>query len=108
MTHAFGSDAIAMPPKGMLPAGKLREYVARAAAASRKLWEAYRLHRARKPAAMALQSLDDRTLADLGLVRTELSTMVFSRPADRLCHWVPELHPYGRPRGRFRGLVTTT
>jgi uncharacterized protein YjiS (DUF1127 family) len=108
MTHTFGSNAVTVPPKGPLFAGALHDPLARVASTLRKLWKAYWRYRARKPTAITLQSLDDRTLADLGLVRTELSTMVFSRPADRLCHWVPELHPYGRPRGRFRGLMTTT
>jgi uncharacterized protein YjiS (DUF1127 family) len=108
MTHALGSNAVTVPPKGPLFAGALHDSVARVASTLRKLWEAYWRYRARKPTTVTLQSLDDRTLADLGLVRTELSTMVSSRPADRLYHWAPALHPHGRPRGRFRGLMTTT
>ena len=53
----------------------------RAAAAASKQWQAYALRRLRRAAVKELAALDDRTLKDLGLHRSEIESMVYRTDA---------------------------
>src|SRR5438128_1078751 len=46
-------------------------------------WHAYWQRRARRAAVELLHSLDDRTLHDIGVGRSEISSVVYGRPGDR-------------------------
>jgi len=46
-------------------------------------WRSYWERRARRVTAELLHSLDDRTLQDIGLGRSEISSVVYGRPCDR-------------------------
>jgi uncharacterized protein YjiS (DUF1127 family) len=77
MSSNFGPGAVFAGTDGISPiAGRVCEWMARAAGMSRAWWRAYREHRTRRSTAMLLRSLDDRTLADLGLDRSEIASAV--------------------------------
>ena len=57
-----------------------------AARAGRKIttaWRAYWQGRARRATVELLHSLDDRTLRDIGVGRSEISSLVYGRHGDR-------------------------
>jgi uncharacterized protein YjiS (DUF1127 family) len=54
------------------------------------LWRAYWLHRARRASIVLLSSLDDRTLADIGLARSEIDSVVRHKSRQRLRHYAPD------------------
>ena len=56
----------------------------------RDLWRAYWAHRARRASIVLLSSLDDRTLADIGLARTEIESVVREKSRQRLRHYAPD------------------
>lgn len=75
--QATSSRAVDRPSTA---AGRLTTIVAH-------LWKAYWEYQARRATVMMLRSLDDRTLADIGLTRSEITSVVFggggrSRPYD--------------------------
>ena len=53
-------------------------------ATARKWWRAYALWRERKAAVRELHALDDRTLRDIGVNRSEIEWVVYGRDATRL------------------------
>lgn len=57
---------------------------ARAANRIAQTWQAYWQRRARRAAVELLQSLDDRTLHDIGVGRSEITSVVYGRPRDRM------------------------
>ena len=56
----------------------------------RDLWRAYWAHRARRASIVLLSSLDDRTLADIGLARSEIESVVREKSKHRLRHYAPD------------------
>jgi uncharacterized protein YjiS (DUF1127 family) len=48
-----------------------------------KAWNAYWQKRAKRVTVELLQSLDDRTLRDIGLGRDEIGSLVYGQPGDR-------------------------
>lgn len=46
-------------------------------------WVAYWTRRAERATVLALHSLDDRTLKDIGMDRSEIESVVYSRSHDR-------------------------
>jgi uncharacterized protein YjiS (DUF1127 family) len=56
----------------------------------RELWRAYWAHRARRASILLLSSLDDRTLADIGLARSEIESVVREKSRQRLRHYAPD------------------
>jgi uncharacterized protein YjiS (DUF1127 family) len=55
----------------------------------RALWRAYWAHRARRASIVLLSSLEDRTLADIGLTRSEIESVVREKSRQRLRHYAP-------------------
>jgi uncharacterized protein YjiS (DUF1127 family) len=53
------------------------------------LWRAYWAQRARRTTAFLLRSLDDRTLADIGLERSEIESVVRDKSGQRLRAYRP-------------------
>src|SRR5262245_42955918 len=51
---------------------------------ARKWWRAYSLWRERKAAVRELRALDDRTLRDIGVNRSEIEWVVYGQDATRL------------------------
>jgi uncharacterized protein YjiS (DUF1127 family) len=57
---------------------------------TRQAWSGYWTRRAERATAAILQSLDDRTLKDIGLDRSEIDSVVYSsRPGERRICWEP-------------------
>ena len=50
----------------------------------RRWWEAYWAHRAQRASVHLLSSLDDRTLQDIGVNRSEIESIVYARSGERL------------------------
>ena len=50
-------------------------------------WDAYWDHRARRTTVFLLSGLDDRTLQDIGMNRSEIESVVYSRPGDRFVRY---------------------
>jgi uncharacterized protein YjiS (DUF1127 family) len=71
----------------------------RAAVTARERWRAYAGWRERRAAIKELASLDDRTLKDLGLTRSEIEFVVRGSEPPRLRapQAVPMRHPSARP-----------
>jgi uncharacterized protein YjiS (DUF1127 family) len=46
-------------------------------------WQAYRTRRAQRATVRALRNLDDATLRDIGMGRSEIESVVYGRPGDR-------------------------
>ena len=55
----------------------------------RALWRAYWARRARRASILLLSSLDDRTLADIGLARCEIESVVRDTSRQRLHYYEP-------------------
>ena len=53
------------------------------------LWRAYWERRARKASIMLLSSLDNRTLDDIGLDRSEIQSFVYDSSKERLRRYQP-------------------
>jgi uncharacterized protein YjiS (DUF1127 family) len=53
------------------------------------LWRAYWAGRARRASILLLSSLDDRTLADIGLARSEIGSVVHDKSRQRLRYYEP-------------------
>lgn len=51
------------------------------------LWRAYWDRRQRRATVLILSSLDEHTLQDLGLDRTEIESVVYGRPSERNRHF---------------------
>ncbi len=56
----------------------------------RRLWNAYWAHRARNATVFLLRGLDDRTLRDIGMDRSEIESIVYSRSCERLRRYQPQ------------------
>ena len=56
----------------------------------RDLWRAYWAHRTRRASIVLLSSLDDHTLADIGLARSEIEAVVREKSRQRLHHYAPD------------------
>jgi uncharacterized protein YjiS (DUF1127 family) len=63
--------------------GVVRALGNRAAAAASEGWSGYTAWRKRRAAVGELAALDDRTLKDLGLTRSEIESVVYGRDATR-------------------------
>ena len=46
-------------------------------------WETYWLNRAQRATVLILSSLDDHTLRDIGLGRSEIGSLVYGQPSER-------------------------
>ena len=53
------------------------------------LWRTYWEHRARRASVMLLSSLDNRTLDDIGLDRSEIESFVYDKSRSRLRRYEP-------------------
>lgn len=53
-------------------------------------WEAYWSSRARSATMFVLRGLDDRTLHDIGIQRSEIESIAYASPSDRLRHFTAE------------------
>ena len=53
------------------------------------LWRAYWERRARKASVFLLRSLDNRTLDDIGLHRSEIESLVYDKSKDRRRRYEP-------------------
>jgi uncharacterized protein YjiS (DUF1127 family) len=70
-----GSSSLSFPPKSGM-AGRL-------AALARRGWHAYWQRRTRRATLLLLASLDERTLRDIGLNPSEITSVVYGAP-DRI------------------------
>ena len=82
---ASGTMTTTSPSHSMAPSMGLR-----LVRSLRDLWRAYWAHRARRASIVLLSSLDDRTLADIGLARSEVEAVVRERSRQRLRHYAPD------------------
>ena len=55
----------------------------------RSLWRGYWARRAQRASILLLSSLDDRTLADIGLARSEIESVVRDKSRQRLRYYEP-------------------
>ena len=55
----------------------------------RRAWDAYWERRAQRATHYLLAALDDRTLQDIGLSRSEIASAVYGPPGDRRRHYQP-------------------
>jgi len=55
----------------------------------RGLWRAYWARRAQRASVMFLSSLDNRTLSDIGLDRSEIASFVYDKTKDRRRRYQP-------------------
>ena len=53
-------------------------------AQGRQLWGAYWNYHSRRATVRMLQALEDRTLSDIGLARSEIDAAIFGKSAERL------------------------
>ena len=53
---------------------------------SEKVWSAYWEHQARRATLHILHSLNDRTLKDIGMDRSEIESVVYTRAKERCVH----------------------
>lgn len=51
--------------------------------AVKRWWDAYWMRRAQRATVMLLRSLEDRSLHDIGIDRSEIESVVFGRPDER-------------------------
>jgi uncharacterized protein YjiS (DUF1127 family) len=77
------SDGLAGPDRpaatGRRPSAPGQRLVTR----SRRLWRTYWNRRARRATVLMLEALDDRSLKDIGLSRSEIRPVVLGGDADR-------------------------
>ena len=55
----------------------------------RRWWETYWARRAQRASVHLLSSLDDRTLQDIGVNRSEIESIVYARSGERLRRYEP-------------------
>ena len=82
---ASGTMTTTSPSHSMAPSMGLR-----LVRSLRDLWRAYWAHRARRASIVLLSSLDDRTLADIGLARSEVEAVMREKSRQRLRHYAPD------------------
>ena len=70
-----GSSSLSLPPKSSM--------AARVATLARRGWHAYWQRRTRRATLILLASLDERTLRDIGLSPSEITSVVYGAP-DRI------------------------
>ena len=63
--------------------GSLAGTVHQATARIERLWATFWSGRAQRATVLMLQSLDGRTLKDIGIDRSEIESVVYGRPDDR-------------------------
>ena len=84
MLRGLGSAALASLRSAARGVGRIiRVLVDRAAAIAGERWHAYEAWRERRAAVRELAALDDRTLRDLGLTRSEIEYVVGRRDSAR-------------------------
>jgi uncharacterized protein YjiS (DUF1127 family) len=88
------SGVVAAPSR---PEGRLNTAAGRLVIAH--LWKAYWEYQASRATVVMLRSLDDRTLADIGLTRSEITFVVFGGTG-RPCAYDPNLGLRGRSQER--------
>lgn len=78
------SNTLATPGRARVSLGaSLPALGKRLAARAQRLWAAYWDRQARRATALTLEALDDRTLKELGLRRSEIRPAVFGESVDR-------------------------
>jgi uncharacterized protein YjiS (DUF1127 family) len=55
----------------------------------RRWWDAYWARRAQRTSVHLLSSLDDRTLQDIGVNRSEIESIVYAKSCERLRRYQP-------------------
>lgn len=55
----------------------------------RRMWKASWTNRAKSTTVFLLRGLDDRTLQDIGVERSEIESVVYSKSCDRLKRYQP-------------------
>ena len=73
---AYLEGALSFRPGDLDPSRRAKQLLLR-------LWNAYWDHQARRATAVMLYALSDRTLADIGVDRSEIESLVNSRTEDR-------------------------
>lgn len=80
--RSLGAAAVASFRRAALGVRRIVQALGRrAAAAASKQWQAHVLRRQRRAAVKELAALDDRTLKDLGIHRSEIESVVYRRDA---------------------------
>ena len=51
-------------------------------------WEAYWMMRAQRTTVLMLRALDDRSLHDIGVDRSEIESVVYGKPGERTLRYV--------------------
>ena len=78
------SNALSAMEAGTVPAEPLSRALSdRIGSLARRHWQAYWHYQARRATTVLLDALDDRTLAEIGLRRSEIESAVAGRPQDR-------------------------
>jgi uncharacterized protein YjiS (DUF1127 family) len=67
----------------------------RAVAAIRRMWRAYCDRQARRATAVIMHALDDRTLADIGLRRTEIESLLADDSDSHRRRYDPDWRSHG-------------
>jgi uncharacterized protein YjiS (DUF1127 family) len=91
------SNAILAREAGSLQARARSHAVsARIISIVQQLWRAYWNDQAQRATIMLLHALDDRALADIGLQRGEIASVVLASPSDRLRRCEPRWRLLGK------------
>ena len=69
------------------PSTSARHHKQGAGSVFKSWWDAYWTMRARRTTVMMLRSLDDRSLHDIGVDRSEIESVVYGKPSDRTLHY---------------------
>jgi uncharacterized protein YjiS (DUF1127 family) len=56
----------------------------------RRWWRAYWAHRAQRASVQLLSGLNDRTLQDIGVNRSEIESIVYAKSCERLRRYQPD------------------
>jgi uncharacterized protein YjiS (DUF1127 family) len=56
----------------------------------KRWWSAFRAARARRNTVALLRGLDDRTLQDIGVERSEIESLVYGKSGERLRAYQPQ------------------